>query len=78
MRVWFRTSRNTGISLGPLGLLILGPFLLAAWAVYFAALLVYVTGKLIVEGIEAAGRHAEHRQARRRGTAVTRGPGSTP
>jgi hypothetical protein len=67
VRVWIRTTRNTGISLGPLGLLILGPFLLAAWAVYLAALIVYVTGRLIVEGVEAAGRRAEHRQAQRRG-----------
>jgi hypothetical protein len=64
--VWFRTSRRTGISLGPVALLILGPFLLAAWAVYFAALVVYFAGKLVVEGIEAAGRRAEDRQARRR------------
>ena len=66
MRVWFRTSRRTGISLGPVALLILGPFLLAAWIVYFAALIVYFAGKLVVEGIEAVGRRAQDRQARRR------------
>jgi hypothetical protein len=67
MRVWFRTSRNTGISLGPLGLLIVGPFLLAAWAVYAAALIVFIIGSVAVHGIEAIARHAEHRQAQRRG-----------
>jgi hypothetical protein len=66
VRVWIRTTRNTGVSLGAAGLLLLAPFLLAAWAVYFAALIVYVIGKLAVEGIEAIARHAESRQARRR------------
>jgi hypothetical protein len=63
--VWFRTSRNTGISLGPVALLVLLPFLLCAWIVYSAALLVYYAGWLLVRSIEAAGRRAEDRQARR-------------
>jgi hypothetical protein len=66
MRVWIRTSRNTGISLGCAGLLILGPFLLIAWLVYLTGLLVYALGWLVVQGVEAAGRRAEDRQARRR------------
>jgi hypothetical protein len=64
VRVWIRTTRNTGVSLGVAGLLILAPFLLAAWGVYFAALAVYVIARLAVEGIEAIGRRAEDRQAR--------------
>jgi hypothetical protein len=65
MRVWIRTSRRTGVSLGCAGLLILGPVLLLIWLVYAAALIVYLLGKLVVEGIEAIGRRAEDRQARR-------------
>jgi hypothetical protein len=65
LRVWIRTTRNTGVSLGCLGLLVLGPFLLLAWVLYAAALIVYVIGRLVVEGIEAIGRHAETKQAQR-------------
>jgi hypothetical protein len=65
VRVWVRTSRRTGVSLGPVALLILLPFLLCAWIVYAAAMILYIIGKLVVEGIEAIGRHAEDRQAAR-------------
>jgi hypothetical protein len=65
MRVWFRTSRNTGVSLGCLGLAVFGPFLVLGWAVYAAALVVYALGWAVVQGIEAIGRRAEERQARR-------------
>jgi hypothetical protein len=65
VRVWIRTTRNTGVSLGPVALLLLGPFLLTAWVLYAAALIVYVIGRLAVEGIEAAARRAEDRQAQR-------------
>jgi hypothetical protein len=64
--VWFRTTRNTGVSLGPVALVVLAPFLLACWAVYVAALILFVAGSLAVHGIEAIARHAEDRQARLR------------
>lgn len=67
-----RTSRNTGISLGPVALLIIGPVILAAWVVYIAVMTVYGLGlivvrlgKLAVEGIEAAWQRIEHRQEQR-------------
>jgi hypothetical protein len=65
MRVWIRTSRHTGVSLGPVALLVLLPFLAAFWALYVAALLVCFLGVALVHGLEAAGRAIEHRQARR-------------
>jgi hypothetical protein len=56
-------------------LVILGPFLLAAWAVYAAALVLCVIGGAAVRGIEALWRRAEARQARRHaGTARPRRP----
>jgi hypothetical protein len=66
VRVWARTSRHTGISLGPVALLILAPFLVVFWVLYLTGLVVYVIGKVAVEGIEAAARWAENRQAQRR------------
>jgi hypothetical protein len=66
VRAYVRTSRNTGLSLGPAGLLVLAVFLLAGWVLYAAALVVYGLGKGIVEGIEAAAGWAENRQIRRR------------
>jgi hypothetical protein len=65
VRVWVRTSRRTGVSLGPVALLVLAPVLLCAWILYVAALAVYGIGWLLVQGIEAIARHAENRQARR-------------
>jgi len=53
VRVWIRTTRNTGVSLGPVALLLLGPFLLTAWVLYAAALIVYVIGRLAVEAFAA-------------------------
>jgi hypothetical protein len=62
MRLYVRTSRNTGVSLGPVALVILGPFLLAMWVVYVVALLVYWAGLVVVAGVEAIGDAMERRQ----------------
>lgn len=61
MRLYVRTTRNTGVSLGPVALLILGPFLLAMWAVYAAALLVYTVARLLVAAVEAIGDAMERK-----------------
>ena len=64
MRVYVRTTRGTGISLGPVALIVLGPFLLCLWLVYAAALLVYFGALLLVAAAEAIGDAAERRQRR--------------
>jgi hypothetical protein len=61
VRLYVRTTRNTGVSLGPVALLILGPFLLAMWAVYAAALLVYTVARLLVAAVEAIGDAMERK-----------------
>lgn len=41
MRVYARTGRRTGVSVGPIGLMILGPIYLTVWMLYAA---VYAVG----------------------------------
>jgi hypothetical protein len=65
LRVWFRTTRNTGVSLGPVALLVLLPFLVCFWVVYAAAVIVCAIGVAAVHGLEAAAGAIEGRQARR-------------
>jgi hypothetical protein len=65
VRVWVRTSRNTGVSVGPVALAIAAPFLLAGWLLYAACMIVYLAGREAVEGIEAIARWVEHKQAQR-------------
>lgn len=65
MRVIVRTSRWSAVSLGPVALLVLGPFIAAVWLVYVLALVIYWTGRIIVEAVENIADAAEQRQLRR-------------
>jgi hypothetical protein len=66
MRIYVRMSRYSAISLGPLALLILGPFIAAAWIIYAAALIVYYIGWGIVVLVEELADAADRRQKQKR------------
>lgn len=69
MRLYVRTSRRTGVSVGPVALIVLGPFMLMGWLLYLGLLALYGFGwllvkaaGLVVDGIEAAWDRFEQRQ----------------
>ncbi len=56
MRFYFRTSESTGVSVGPLGLLLLLPVYAMVAALWVAALLAYLLFKLIVFAAQEISR----------------------
>ena len=54
MRVYVRTTRNTGVSLGPVALLVLSPVVAAWWA----GVLIVALAIVLVRGIVLLARKA--------------------
>ena len=61
MRMYLRTSRSTGLSLGCLGTLLAGPVIALAWAAYIAVMLVYALSCVAVHSVRAAQEEARRR-----------------
>ncbi len=60
-----RTSRRTGVSVGPAGMMLVAFGYLVIGTVYLAGLAVWWLARLITEGIEAIGERIERRQQAR-------------
>jgi hypothetical protein len=63
MQFYFRTGKNTGVGLGPLGLLIIAPFYLAVLAVVaFVYVVIFVI--VLLAGLVATFRERRRKRAR--------------
>lgn len=81
MRVYMRMGRGGGISVGPIGLLVLAPLYLGYMAVvvmfYLLAILLRVTiagGVLVFGGVAALAKHLQERRASEQPTQTTAPP----
>ena len=61
MRISARVGRNTRLSMGPLGWVVFGAFVLAGWVVYGVAWVLAAVARLAAAGVLAAVRAVRRR-----------------